>query len=64
MLEEIAAVKQDTYDSIKNLDTWSKPEYVKVGVAYKLNKCHVRKEPIGRFFIQYLTIFRILCLRV
>ncbi|CAG8574900.1 6929_t:CDS:2 [Diversispora eburnea] len=51
VLGEISIIKQEIYDSIKNLDTWAKPEFVKVGIAHKLNRCQIRKEPVGNVLI-------------
>ncbi|CAG8566628.1 1136_t:CDS:2 [Dentiscutata heterogama] len=44
---EIGWVKQETLDTISNLKSWAEPDYVKVNVGHMLNKCHVRKEPVG-----------------
>ncbi|CAG8469229.1 9677_t:CDS:10 [Diversispora eburnea] len=62
MLGEIAMIKQEIYDSIENLDTWAKPEFVKVGIAHKLNKCRIRKEPVGSVLIIGAWNFPILLL--
>ncbi|RHZ77692.1 hypothetical protein Glove_174g12 [Diversispora epigaea] len=62
MLGEIAMIKQEIYDSINNLDTWAKPEFVKVGIAHKLNKCQIRKEPVGSVLIIGAWNFPILLL--
>ncbi|RIB15239.1 Aldehyde/histidinol dehydrogenase [Gigaspora rosea] len=47
ILGELGWVKQEALDAISNLKSWAEPNYVKVNLGYMLNKCHVRKEPIG-----------------
>ncbi|RIA98614.1 aldehyde dehydrogenase family 3 member B1-like protein [Glomus cerebriforme] len=51
LLGEINVIKQDCLDAIEHLDEWASPEYVKVGVAFKLNRCHIRKDPVGLVLI-------------
>jgi hypothetical protein len=41
-------IKQDCLDAIEHLDEWASPEYVEVGLAHKLNRCHIRKDPVGK----------------
>ncbi|CAG8593105.1 8784_t:CDS:2 [Acaulospora morrowiae] len=51
MIGEISWCKKESLDAIENLDGWSKPEYVKVGIAHALNGCHIRREPAGTVLI-------------
>ncbi|CAG8482794.1 1273_t:CDS:2, partial [Acaulospora colombiana] len=51
MVGEISWCKKESLDAIENLDNWVKPEYVQVGIAHKLNSCHLRKEPLGTVLI-------------
>ncbi|PKY37626.1 aldehyde dehydrogenase 3 family, member D1 [Rhizophagus irregularis] len=51
LLGEINMIKQDCLDAIEHLDEWTSPEYVEVGLAHKLNRCHIRKDPVGLVLI-------------
>ncbi|CAI2164264.1 7260_t:CDS:2 [Funneliformis geosporum] len=47
LLGEIDMIKQECLDSINQLEEWASPEYVKVALAHKLNRCHIRKDPVA-----------------
>ncbi|CAG8572983.1 1031_t:CDS:2 [Cetraspora pellucida] len=47
LLGELAWVKQEALDTTSSLKNWAEPNYVKVNLGYMMNKCHVRKEPVG-----------------
>ncbi|CAG8448240.1 9700_t:CDS:2 [Funneliformis caledonium] len=51
LLGEIDMIRQECLDSINQLDEWTSPEYVKVSLAHKLNRCHIRKDPVGTVLI-------------
>ncbi|KAG9301256.1 hypothetical protein G9A89_012639 [Geosiphon pyriformis] len=50
-LGETVLLKQEILDMLKNLDQWAAPEVVKRPLGYALNKCYIRKEPIGNVLI-------------
>ncbi|KAI8604213.1 aldehyde dehydrogenase family 3 member B1-like protein [Dissophora ornata] len=51
IVAETGALKQECVDAIKNLDRWAAPRKVNAGLINKLNKFHVRKEPVGTVLI-------------
>lgn len=57
MLAEIGIVRQECLEALDNLDKWASPEYVKTSMIYKINKCHIKKDPIGMriIFINVIT---------
>lgn len=57
LLGEINMIKQDCLDAIEHLDEWTSPEYVEVGLAHKLNRCHIRKDPVGKYTFFYGMLF-------
>ena len=71
---EITMTMQDIINVVKNvlpshelcltllqLDEWAKEEYVPVDMAFKFNKCRIRKEPIGVVLVMGPWNFPIWC---
>jgi|ERR1051325_10180433 acyl-CoA reductase-like NAD-dependent aldehyde dehydrogenase len=47
-IAEIGIIRQECLDVLDHLDEWISPEYVKTSIMFKMNKCHIRKEPAGK----------------
>lgn len=47
MLSEIGLVREECLEALNNLDRWASPEYVKTSLMFKINKCHIKKDPVG-----------------
>ncbi|RIA97469.1 aldehyde dehydrogenase family 3 member B1-like protein [Glomus cerebriforme] len=50
-LAEIGIIRQECLDALNHLEEWTSPEYVKTSMIYKINKCHIRKDPVGTVLI-------------
>ncbi|CAB4382444.1 aldehyde dehydrogenase 3 family, member D1 [Rhizophagus irregularis] len=51
MLSEIGLVREECLEALNNLDRWASPEYVKTSLMFKINKCHIKKDPVGTVLI-------------
>ncbi|CAG8724197.1 978_t:CDS:2, partial [Funneliformis caledonium] len=51
LIAEIGTLREECLEAHNNLYEWAAPESVKTNMIYKMNKCHIRKDPVGTVLI-------------
>ncbi|CAI2185489.1 12654_t:CDS:2, partial [Funneliformis geosporum] len=51
LIAEIGTIRQECLEALNHLYEWAAPESVKTKMIYKMNKCYIRKDPVGTVLI-------------